>query len=114
MMYGLSPTEYFWFVTCSYILLVGGAILFWLGFFFIGRVAKKYEKVLNVKTNWIFLYLAPSGYMIFAGIIFISGVVLGYIKPPVTLEWISYIFSLISGITILIGIIRFSNLIFKK
>jgi len=113
-MYGLSGKEYFWLVVFSHFLLVFGTVLFWLGFIFMGRVAKKYEKILSFKTNWIFLYVAPSGYLIFSFLILGSGVIKGYIKPPIPVEWASYTVFLLSSIAVILGIVRFSLIIFKK
>ncbi len=106
--FGIDPGTYQSLAVIPNYLLVLGAILLWLAFFVLGIIARRYEIVLGERTNWQFMILAPTGILIFA---IIQLVFCGFggkmMLPKGGVNYIAYVFFLLSGFLSLIASMRF-------
>ncbi|HID31869.1 MAG TPA: hypothetical protein EYP24_00640 [bacterium (Candidatus Stahlbacteria)] len=111
MIFGLTPAEYQGLVVFPNYLFIIGGVLLWIGFLFLGIIAKRYEIVLGEKTNWQFMIGAPTGILIFTILEFYAVVINGLIRMPATIALLAYLLLLISGILSFLGCYRFLTVV---
>jgi len=87
-----------------------GALFLWGAFFLLGVIAHRYEIVFQKWTGWKSMMLAPSGILLYIGIITV-----GWFSAADThqafLEIIAYSALLISAAACLVVVIRFHRVI---
>ncbi|MEO0249276.1 MAG: hypothetical protein ABIN58_06965 [candidate division WOR-3 bacterium] len=96
--------DFLYFPLTTFLSIVGGLLL-WFGFFLVGVIARKYERIFARRTHWQFLALAPSGlliYTIWQGLAYFQRG-----QFTVTEQWINYTLVLISGFLCLWGAYAF-------
>jgi len=87
-----------------------GALFLWGAFFLLGVIARRYEIVFQRWTGWKSLMLAPSGILLYVGIITVGWFAGGEgLQKP--LEYIAYTALLISSAACLFVVIRFHRVI---
>jgi len=97
--------------TTASILTIAGAVMLWFALFFMGVIAKRYEKVLHKKTDWQFIILSPTGILIYAVIQAYSLMIVGNLKMTDSETWIAYLFFFLSGVLSLLGSLRFFKVV---
>ncbi len=106
--FGIEPVQYQMLAIIPNYLLVLGAILLWLAFIILGIIARRYEIVLNERTDWQFMIFAPTGILIFAIIQLVyCGIGGKMMLPKNGMNYIAYGLFLLSGILSLIANFRF-------
>jgi uncharacterized membrane protein len=106
--FGIEPSQYRALAIIPNYLLVLGAILLWLAFIILGIIARRYEIVLNERTDWQFMMCAPTGILVFAIIQLVyCGIGGKMMLPKGGLNYIAYGLFLLSGILSLIANLRF-------
>ena len=81
----------------NYFLILGAAIL-WFAFIILGIIARRYEIVLGEKTDWQFMFIAPTGILAFAVIQLIyCGIGGNMMLPKGGINYLAYTLFLISG-----------------
>ena len=106
--FGIEPVQYQMLAIIPNYLLVLGAILLWLAFIILGIIARRYEIVLNERTDWQFIIFAPTGILIFAIIQLVyCGIGGKMMLPKNGMNYIAYGLFLLSGILSLIANFRF-------
>jgi len=93
------------------VLTIAGALMLWFALFFMGVIAKRYEKVLHKKTDWQFIILSPTGILIYAVIQAYSLIVVGNLKMTDSETWIAYLFFFLSGVLSLVGSLKFFKVV---
>ncbi|RKX70410.1 hypothetical protein DRP53_05080 [candidate division WOR-3 bacterium] len=111
MIFGLTPGEYQGLVVIPNYLFIIGGVLLWVGFLFLGVIAKRYEIVLGERTNWQFMMIAPTGILIFTILEFYAVVINGLIRMPATIAAVAYLLLLISGVLSFLGCFRFLTVV---
>jgi ascorbate-specific PTS system EIIC-type component UlaA len=98
------------FVTQFNALSLLGALFLWGAFFLLGVIARRYELVFQKWTGWKSMMLAPSGILLYVGIITIGWFTGGdSIQKP--LEFVAYSALLLSAVACLSVVIRFHRVI---
>ncbi|RLG10092.1 hypothetical protein DRN73_08775 [Candidatus Pacearchaeota archaeon] len=111
--FGLGSFQKILYINISNYLLIFGSLLLWLGFFLMGVLAQRFEKVLMVPTRWQFMKLAPTGILVYVGFQIYSIIMKGKIKMGIVESYIAYTSLLVSVLLTLFGIVRFF-IILKK
>ncbi len=109
----LPPDVVLWKSISAYTTITG-ALFLWLSLFFMGIIARKYEKVLKKNTNWLFVMLAPSGLLLYALIQAYSLIIAGNIKMTAQQTWISYGLFFLSGLFSMLGAFQFYKVVSPK
>ncbi|MEO0189359.1 MAG: hypothetical protein ABIL70_05925 [candidate division WOR-3 bacterium] len=106
--FGIDPGQYQALAIIPNYLLVLGAVLLWLAFFFLGIIARRYEIVLGEKTNWQFMIIAPTGILFFAIIqLIFCGIGGKMMLPKGGINYLAYGLFFLSGILSLVANLRF-------
>lgn len=106
--FGIDSSQYQALAIIPNYLLVLGAILLWLAFIILGIIARRYEIVLNERTDWQFMVFAPTGILVFAIIQLVyCGIGGKMMLPKGGMNYIAYGLFLASGILSLIANFRF-------
>ena len=92
----LTVLEQFIYVDLTNVLSVLGGLFFWFVFITFALVSKRYSNLFGAKTRWHFLFLAPTGLLIYTLIQAYAYGVRGSMTPTENL--ISYSLLTISGI----------------
>jgi len=109
----LPPDIIMWKSISVYTTIIG-ALFLWLSLFFMGIIAKKYEKVLKKSTNWLFVMLSPSGLLLYALIQAYSLIIAGNIKMTAMQTWVSYGLFFLSAVFSLLGVFQFYKVVSPK
>ncbi len=106
--FGIEPATYHTLAVIPNYLLVLGALLLWLAFIVLGIIARRYEIVLNERTDWQFMIFAPTGILCFAVIqLFYCGLGGRMMLPKGTINYLAYGLFLISGMLSFVANVRF-------
>lgn len=111
MIFGLKPADYQALVVFPNYLFIVGGILLWIGFLYLGIIAKRYQIVLGESTNWQFMVIAPTGILLFTILEFYAIVIQGLIRMPPTIALIAYLLLLVSGVLSFLGCYRFFTVV---
>jgi hypothetical protein len=106
--FGIDPRTYVALVVIPNYVLVLGALFLWCACIVLGIIARRYEIVLNERTDWQFMVFAPTGILFFALIQLIYCGFRGTMMlPKGGVNYCAYGFFLVSGLLSLIANIRF-------
>jgi len=104
----LTALEQFIYVDLTNVLSVLGGLFLWFVFITFALVSKRYSNLFGAKTKWHFLFLAPSGLLIYALIQAYAYGLRGSMTPTENL--ISYSLLTISGIMTIAAAEKFLDL----
>ncbi len=115
-MFDLSPSQEFLFIRLSSYALLLAVFLLWLSFLFAGIIARRFEKVLRLKTGWLFIMIAPTGLFLY-GVFFLYSTFQGKIKMGTGMTFLSYSLFFLGGLLTFLSFRSFLKVVkggFKK
>lgn len=104
----ITALEQFIYVDLTNVLSVLGGLFFWFVFITFALVSKRYSNLFGAKTRWHFLFLAPSGLLIYTLIQAYAYGLRGSMTPMENL--ISYSLLTVSGILTIVAAGKFLKL----
>jgi len=109
-MFDLTPFEELLYIKLSSYILLFAVFLLWLSFLFAGIIARRFERVLRLKTGWLFIIIAPTGLFLY-GIFFLYSTFQGKIKMSPSMQLISYSLFFLGGLLTFISFRSFLKVI---
>ncbi len=96
--FGIDAGQYRMLAVVPNYFLILGAVILWFAFIILGIIARRYEIVLGERTDWQFMFLAPTGILAFAIIQLVyCGIGGNMMLPKGGMNYIAYALFLISG-----------------
>jgi hypothetical protein len=109
-MFDLNPFEEFLFLRLSSYILLGAVFLLWISFLLAGIIAYRFEKVLRIKTGWLFIMIAPTGLFLYA-LFSLYAAFQGKVKLSPQESLISYFLFFLGGILTFLSLNRFLKIV---
>ncbi|MEO0294496.1 MAG: hypothetical protein ABIM85_00570 [candidate division WOR-3 bacterium] len=109
-MFDLTPQQEFLYIRLSSYILLLAVFLLWFSFLLTGIIARRFEKVLRLKTGWLFIMIAPTGLFLY-GIFFLYSAFQGKVKMSPEMTLISYALFFIGGLLTFISFRSFLNVV---
>ncbi|MEN3043862.1 MAG: hypothetical protein ABDH37_01405 [Candidatus Hydrothermales bacterium] len=109
-MFDLTPQQEFLYIRFSNYILLFAIFLLWVSFVFTGIIARRFEKVLKLKTGWFFIMIAPTGLFLY-GIFSLYSAFQGKVKLTPLESLICYGLFFIGSLLTFISLRSFLNVV---